>query len=292
MNRRVLWLIVAVCALLAMTATVAWAAPLGQDGTGTEADVLWTTLAPLVAIATFIERILEMFWARYEKAAAWPNKAGVSNTADPDYIVTKKGWSHWLGTLLAIVAIALSNYRLFRLLGFDVLFSGTELFHAGIGGIFDHFTIGTLVDWLMTAGIIGWGGTEFTHNIIEGLVKGRNLWKELREVEAGRMAITDARFFSDYVAPRLQEHGISVEAVRQVFTTLHQVGVSPDRLITSMTVGKVDELLGDLSAQAETAAAAQTVRNLLEGMPAEQMAQIPNVVGLLTPDQRQRFLGA
>ena len=202
--------------------------------------------------------------------------------------------SHWLGTLIAIVAIGLTNVRLFRLLGFDVLFSSADmvLFDAGIGGILDDFTVGTLIDWVLTATVIGWGGTELTHNIIEGLVKGRGLWKEMREVESGQKSIADAQFFNDYVAPQLEERGVSVAMLRQAFQTLDVVGVPVDQFIGSMTIGKADEFLGQLEAQTETAEAGQTLRALLEGVPPEKAVEVPNVLNLLTPELRQRFLGA
>lgn len=297
MNKRLFWTAVLVLAFLALSTTIAWAAggeaPVGQGEEGTQ-DVLWTTLAPIVAIATATERILEMFWERWERSGSWPNKKGVSDTSSSDYIMKKKAGSHWLGTLIAAIAVCLTNVRFFRLLGFEVLFSSPSLvlFDAAIGGIFDDFTVGTLIDWVLTAVVVGWGGTELTHSVIEGLVKGRNLWKEMREVEAGRKSILDAKFFNDYVAPQLEKKGISVEVLRQAFQALGSVGVSADEFIGSMTVDKVDELLGKLEAKPETAEASQAVRTLLEGVPAEQAMEIPNVVNLLTPEQRQRFLGA
>ena len=228
MKKKVLWVVLGVLTLLALTASVAWAAPLAQDGE-TGMDALWVTMAPLLAIATFTERILEAFWDRWEGAGKWPNRPGVVDSGSPDYVARKKLMSHWLGTLVALIAIGLTNVRFFRLLGFDVLFSSPNLtlFDAGIGGILDDFTVGTLIDWLLTAGVIGWGGTELAHSIIEGLVKGRNLWKEMREVEAGRMSIMDARFFNDFVVPKLEARGVNVAELRQVFAALREVGIAP-----------------------------------------------------------------
>lgn len=292
MNRRVLWIALVLVGLVGFTATAAWAAPPGQEE-GVGADALWVTLAPLIAIATFIERVLEIFWDRWEARGVWPNPAGVSNPSAPAYVNFKKMWSQWLGTFLAIMAIGLTNVRLFRLLGFDVLFSSPnlELFNLGIGGIFDHFTVGTLIDWLLTAGIIGWGGTELVHGVVEGLIKGRNLWKEMREVEAGRKSILDARFFNDYVAPELEKRGVSVTALRQAFQTLSMLGVPADEFIGSLTVGQADRFLGQLQMRPETAEAGQAIRALLEGIPPEKRAEIPNILNLLTPEQRRRFLG-
>jgi hypothetical protein len=210
----------------------------------------------------------------------------------PSYVISKRLWSQWLGTFIAAIVIGLTNVRLFRLLGFDVLFSNLLLFTSDVGGIFDQFTVGTLIDWLLTAGIIGWGGTELVHNIIEGLIKGRNLWKEMREVEAGRKSILDARFFNDYVAPELEKRGVSVAGLRNLFQTLTSIGVSPDALIGSMTVRQVDQLLAHLDSQPETAPAAQAIRAFLEGIPAEKQPEIPRLLALLTPAQRRRFLGA
>ncbi|MFL7794572.1 MAG: hypothetical protein AB8I69_20685, partial [Anaerolineae bacterium] len=235
-----------------------------------------------------------MFWERWEKEDEWPNKKGVKNTGSSDYIMKKKAGSHWLGTLIAAVAIGLTNVRFFRLLGFDVLFSSPNLvlFNAAIGGIFDNFTVGTLIDWVMTAGIIGWGGTELTHSIIEGLVKGRNLWKEMKEVEEGRKSILDAKFFNDYVAPELEKRGVSVAMLREAFQALGSAGVSPDQFISSMTLGKADAFMSQMEAKPEAAEAAKAVRALLDGVPAEKAMEVPDVLALLSPDLRQRFLGA
>jgi hypothetical protein len=194
--------------------------------------------------------------------------------------------------VFAFVAIGLTNARFFRLLGLDVLFSNLMLFDINIGGIVDDFTVGTLVDWLMTSIVIGWGGTELTHSIIEGLVKGRNLWKEMREVEAGRKSILDAKFFNDYVAPELEKRGVSVVMLRQAFQALESAGVSPDQFISSMTVGKADAFISQMEAKPEAAKAAKAARTLLEGVPDEKAVEVPDVLALLTPDQRQRFLGA
>jgi hypothetical protein len=294
--RRGLWVVIGVIALMALTTTVAWAAPLWQGDEQVTADALWVTLAPLIAIATSIERILEMLWERWEKAGLWPNVAG-ADKSDSDYIMKKKARSHWVGTALAVVAIGLTNVRLFRLLGFDVLLSSPDLvlFNAGIGGIFDDFTVGTLIDWVLTAAIIGWGGTELTHSVIEGMVKGRSLWKEMREVSAGERSIADARFFTRYIAPALEERGISVASLRQTIETLDSFGVPVDEFIGSMTVGKVDEFIGRLEAKPDMAEAAQAVRAFLDGMPTAKQVEFPDVssvINLMTSEQRKRFLGA
>ncbi|MDW8067556.1 MAG: hypothetical protein RML46_01435 [Anaerolineae bacterium] len=268
------------------------AAPIGQEGEEISADVLWVVLTPLIAIATLVERILEIFWDRWETPGVWPNRKGILDPSDQAYVRSKRAWSQWLGTLIAALIIGLTNVRMFRLLGFDVLFSQLLLFTSNIGGIFDQFTVGTLIDWLLTAGIIGWGGTELVHNIIEGLIKGRNLWKEMREVEAGRKSILDARFFNDYVAPELEKRGISVLSLRRLFQTLASVGLAPEPLLASLTTGQVDRLLAQLSSRPETAPAAEAIRTFLEGIPPEKQPEIPNLLALLTPVQRRQFLGA
>ena len=294
--RRGLWIVMGVIALTVLTTTVAWAAPPWQGDEQVTADALWVALAPLIAIAGSIERVLEMLWDRWEKPGLWPNPEGVDKS-DPSYIMKKKARSHWVGTGLAVVAIGLTNVRLFRLLGFEVLFSSPDLmlFNAGIGGIFDDFTVGTLIDWLLTAALIGWGGTELTHNVIEGLVRGRSLWKEMREVSVGERSIADVRFFSRYVAPELEERGISVALLRQTLETLDSFGVSVDEFIGSMTVGKVDEFIGELEAKPEMAEAVQAVRTFLDGVPTAKQVEFPDISGiinLMTSEQRKRFLGA
>ncbi len=290
MRNRCLWPGIVVLALAVLVPTVALAAPLDQEEV--PADALWIALAPLIAIATFVERVLEIFWDRWESPGVWPNRKGVSDPSAPAYVRSKKAWSQWLGTLVAALIIGMTNVRLFRFLGFDVLFSNLLLFTSRVGGIFDQFTVGTLVDWLLTAGIIGWGGTELVHNIIEGLIKGRNLWREMREVEAGRKSILDARFFGDYVAPELEKRGVSVIGLRNLFQTLSSVGLAPDPLLASLTTGQVDRLLAQLSSNPQTAPAAEAIRAFLDQVPAEKQPEIPNLLALLTPQQRRRFLGA
>jgi len=292
---RILRVTILALVLLTLGAGVVWAQDVDPPATnGEAASPILVALAPVVAIATFTERVLEWFWQRYEQTGPWPNKAGVSGTSDPKYVSWKASSSHWLGTLVAVFAIGLTNARFFRLLGFDVLFSDPSLllFDAGIGGIFDDFTVGTIVDWGMTAGIIGWGGTELTHSIIEGLVKGRNLWSEMREVEAGRKSILDAKFFNEYIAPELEKHGISLQALRHAFQTLDAVGISVDRFIGSMATCQVDQLIAQLESRPATAEAGEALRRLLDGVPEEEAMEIPDVLSLLSPEQRRRFLGA
>ncbi|MGD1995666.1 MAG: hypothetical protein PVH62_02725 [Anaerolineae bacterium] len=294
MGKRALWITLGVFALLALTSSAAWAAP-GLDDEVLQTDTLWVTLAPLIAIATSVERVLEVVWDRWEKARVWPNLAGVPNTKASDYVSSKRIRSHWLGTFLAVIAIGLTNVRFFRLLGFEVLFDSLVLFDSPMGGIFASFTLGTLIDWLMTAGIIGWGGTELTHSIIEGLVRGRNLWREMQEVQQGRKSMLDIRFFNEFIKPELEKQGISVEMLRDAFQTLRVTSVSVDEFAASMTVGEVDKFLGQLEEKAETepekGRAAQAVRNLLEGVPPEKHPEIPNIINLLTREQRRRLLG-
>ena len=294
MGRKALYVMLGTIVLLALTVSVAWAQdgepPADGNQTGTT-DALVRILAPIVAIATSVERVLEMFWDRWEKSGLWPNKKGVLAEKGSDYVAKKKMWSHWIGTACAIVAVGLTNARFFRLLGLEVLFANLMLFDVDIGGILDDFTVGTLVDWLVTAFIVGWGGTELTHSIIEGLVKGRNLWKEMQEVEAGRKSILDAKFFNDYIAPELEKRGVSVAMLRQAFQGLEAAGVSADQFITSMTIGKVDQLLDQLESKPEATEAVKVARQVLEGVPEEKAMEVPNVLALLTPEQRKRFLG-
>ncbi|MFN2269495.1 MAG: hypothetical protein ACK2US_01575, partial [Anaerolineae bacterium] len=101
--KRIALVVILVLVLMALTTTVVWAqdgdTPEGGEASAT--DVLLQALAPIVAIATAVERVLEVFWDRWEKANKWPNKKGVLNTGFPEYISSKKLGSHILGTVLA-----------------------------------------------------------------------------------------------------------------------------------------------------------------------------------------------
>lgn len=297
MHRKGLGIILGVVLLLALTTTVAWAAPLQQDGGEMTTDTLWVTLAPLIAIATSIERVLEGFWDRYERKDAWPNKGGVANTDSSVYRTFKRERTHLLGFGLSLIAIALTNVRLFHLLGCDVLFCDPrlQLFDLDVGGIFDSFTVGTLIDWLATGFVIGWGGTELTHSLIEGLVKGRNLWKEMQAVREGERALNETRLFNETIVPISEQLGIPATTLRQVFETLDTAGVSVDQFIAEMATGKVEQLLATLEAKPQTQEAAGAVRALLEGTPAARPArpvQIGRVLDKLSPELRQRLYGA
>lgn len=306
MHKRVFWIVLGVLALLALTTTVAWAAPALQEEEDLTTDALWIALAPLLAIATSIERVMEAIWDRWErfssakeeekkKLRSWL-KGWLPDPEAEDYGTRKKLWSHWLGTLFAFVAIAFTNVRLFRLLDLDVdlLFSsGQVLFNFGVGGIFDNFTWSTLIDWLVTAFIIGWGGTELTHSILTGLVKGRGLWKEMQEVQKGEKSVLDVRLFKSFqeeIAPELEKLGISVASLRQALTALDKAGVSVDQFIADMTRGKAEGFLRGL--EGETGKA---VLDLLEGTPEAKgpdPIQLGKVLDKVAPELRQKFLGA
>jgi hypothetical protein len=291
MGTRGVWIILSVLVLLVATASVASAAPLHQEAEDLTSNPLWIALAPLLAIATAIERLMEMFWERWERAKAWPNREGVpqQDLETARYKEFKKGSSHWLGFGLALIAIAFADVRFFHLLGLDVLFSQAGvLFSLDVGGIFDDFTLGTLIDWVGTALVIGWGGTELAHSIIVGLVRGRKLWEEMEEVKKGEKSILDLRFFQEEIAPELEKRGIPVSTLRQALQTLDRAGVSVDELIGQLTQGTAEVFLRD---QGEAGAAMLAA---LEGTPEAQPnpVEVGKILDKIAPDLRKRFLGA
>ena len=189
-------------------------------------------------------------------------------------------------------AIALTNVRLFRLLNLDVgllLPAGQPLFNLGIGGIFDDFTVGTLIDWVMTAVIVGWSGTELTHSILVGLVKSRQLWEETQAVQAGQKSLLDVQFVKDIIGPELDKMGLSLTSLRTAFTALDKIGVKPDQIIVNMVTGKAEEFLQ------EQGKAGQALLNLLEGdvtSPGCDPVDLGKLLDKIAPDARKQFLGA
>jgi hypothetical protein len=291
MGTRGAWTILLVLVLLAATASVACAAPLQQEEEDLTTNRLWIALAPLLAIATAIERLMEMFWERWERAKTWPNREGVpqQDLETAQYKEFKKGSSHWLGFGLALVAILFTDARFFHLLGLDVLFSQAgALFNLDVGGIFDDFTLGTLVDWVGTAVVIGWGGTELTHSIIVGLVRGRKLWEEMEEVKKGEKSILDLQFFQEEIAPELEKRGIQVSTLRQAVQALARAGIPVDELIGQLTQGTAEDFLHE---QGEAGAA---MLKVLEGTPEVQPnpIEVGRILDRIAPDLRKRFLGA
>jgi len=277
--------------LLALTTAVAWAAPPRTDGGSSEPGA-WATLVLLGAIAAFVERVIEVIWDRWERSGVWPNEAGVPDLADPEYKQWKRVRSHWLGTTVAVVITGLTNVRLFQGLGIDVLFSSTRsLFNLGAGGILDGFNLGTLIDWLFTSGVIGWGGTELMHSLIEGMLKGRALLKEKQAMATSRRSVQDAEFFNTYVVPRLTSAGVSPGQLRQILQHLRLLGISQETFIDRLAAGDTRGLTAGIKDRPEQAQVAQELRVLLEGMTPRQAMQVAEVLDVLTPEQRERLLG-
>jgi uncharacterized membrane protein len=159
-----------------------------------------TALAPLIVISIVTERLLEVMWDAYESGqqfllalfgTKWVSPEGkrfwtVRTQADreklaqehvlnikqitgdretPEYKSYEKGKrlrAHFAGTVVALLFCLVTGYALFSALEMDV-------------------PTGHWVDSLLTSLMIGWGGTEFTHSIVDALSKGRKLWQQEKE---------------------------------------------------------------------------------------------------------------
>jgi len=288
--KRWTWLLIWIAVLLVFsTGTV-----LAQSNTPAQEDPLWHVLTPIIAITTMVERLLEIFWGRWEEEKVWPNRAGVPDRKDKAYIFHKQQLSQWIGTAFAFLAIGLTDARFFRLLGLEVLFaSSAVLFNAGVGGIFDNFTLGSLIDWVMTAAIIGWGGTELVHNIIEALIKGRNLWKETQQVRSGERQFNETTLFYDYILPRIEQAGIPAATFYQLLGQLRAANIPLDDFISAAVNGTLDQLFGSLEASAQGALVSRSLHNMLErdGVPREALIQLPHILAPLSPEVYARFIG-
>lgn len=191
-------------------------------------------LAPVVVLAIFIERVLEVMWDNYEsgnhilmaifgikwiakdaKKGYWQARKDkdmvtahiqeikkiTTDKETPAYKFYEKGKrlrTHWAGTVIAIVLCFLTGYALFSSLGMKV-------------------PNGPVADVLLTALMIGWGGTEFTHNVVDALVKGRSLWQQ--EKETSKQLAEDKKLGQNdellKLAERVQQSSIGTPETRQ-----------------------------------------------------------------------------
>ncbi len=289
--KRWIWVLLWVMALLMLSTGVALAQ---GEGGATGEDSLWITLSPIIAIATMVERMLEIFWGRWEKKDVWPNKDGIADTRSSQYRFQKKQNSQWIGTAFSVIAVGLTNARFFRLLGLEVLFSGVMLFSLpAIGGILTDFTLGSIVDWIVTAAIIGWGGTELVHNVIEGLVKGRNLWKETQQVRAGERQVTDTHLFTTYILPQIELLGLPRQTFFQIIGWLREANVPLDALIQAAVNNSFDALFSEMEKSPTGARAVEALLNLMEreAVSAGMLVQLPNVLGLLPDNIYEQVVG-
>ena len=236
----------------------------------------WDVLALMAAIALLTERVVETFWDRWEQPGIWPNERGVPDPTDPDYRRLKKVRSQWLGTGIALFITGLTNVRFFRGLGIGVLFSD----------------MGTLVDWIATSGIIGWGGAELAHSLIEGMLDARSLLKERRESHASRRSVQDMELLHTHILPQLSAAGISSERVRRVLLALRRLGGSEEVLIDHLAAGDLEGALRRLRTGPEQEQTLRELRSLLEGLTPEQRRRLGEVLEVLTPAQRERLFGS
>lgn len=284
--------LIAALLLLAFTTAVAWAAAPGQDGPLTRSSP-WTTLILLAAVAAFTERVLEVIWDRWEQAGSWPNLAGVVDPSDPAYKQTKRARSHWLGTAIALLVTGLSGVRLFHGMGIDVLFSsGPLLFDLDAGGVFDRFTLGTLVDWLLTSGVIGWGGTELMHSLLEGMFDARALLRERQAVQISRRSVQDAELLRTFIVPRFEQIGIPLSRATRIVSGLAAAGIPFQSLIDHLAEGDVNGLLREVHSRLGTAASVREWQELLQGMSPAQMSELAETLAALPLEQRERLFGS
>ncbi|HHS97225.1 MAG TPA: hypothetical protein ENK08_04915 [Chloroflexi bacterium] len=248
--------------------------PLLQEGT-TGATGVWDVLALMAALAILVERIMEVFWDRWERPGVWPNRRGVVDPTAPDYRRLKKVRSQWLGTGLALLLTGLTNVRFFHGLGVDVLFSD----------------LSGLIDWVATSGIIGWGGAELAHSLIEGMLDARTLLKERGESQASRRSVQDMEFFHTYVVPQLEAVGVSLERARRIYLVLRRFGAFEETLIDYLAAGDVETALRRIGPRPGLAEASRELRALLAGLGPAQQRRLGEILEMLTPARRERLLG-
>ncbi len=217
-------------------------------------DSLWTMMAPIIAIATMPSAFGNILGRSvHEQQDVWPNKAGVPDTKDKDYVFHKKQRSQWLGTGLCVLVVGITNARFSA--SWDWTSSSPEscLFSVpALGGIFTDFTIGTVIDWFLTAGIIGWGGTELIHNIIEVLVKGRGLWKETQQVRSGEKQLMETQLFYDYIMPQIENMGLKAETFYQITGILRAANIPFEKLASAAAATTMDAFFAELNRRARS----------------------------------------
>ena len=156
MRKRALFFIIAVITIWAALTVVALAqSNAAQSGGNPDVAVV---LAPLVAAALGIERLLETLWGVVEMVL---DVLGITPT-DEKYIAFKTWASAAMGILLGIILASAARLQMFGLLGLHVN-AGADVFITGL--------------------VIG-SGSKFTHDVIGILSEGKRgleQWRKLTE---------------------------------------------------------------------------------------------------------------
>ncbi len=156
MQKRTVFFVIAVATAWLALAAVALAqtAP-AQPGNGIDVAVV---LAPLVAAALGIERLLETLWGVVEMVL---DMLGITPTGEK-YIAFKTWASAALGIVLGIILASAARLQMFGMLGL----------HVNVGA-----------DVFITGLVIG-SGSKFTHDVIGILTEGKRgleQWRKLTE---------------------------------------------------------------------------------------------------------------
>ncbi len=156
MKKRALFFTVAVATIWSMLAVVALAQTnTAQTGGGIEVAVV---LAPLIAAALGIERLLETLWGVVEMVL---DILGITPTGEK-YVAFKTWASAALGIVLGIILASAARLQMFGMLGLTVN-AGADVFITGL--------------------VIG-SGSKFTHDVIGILSEGKRgleQWRKLTE---------------------------------------------------------------------------------------------------------------
>ncbi len=192
-------------------------------------------LAPVLVLATVVERVMEVLWSTWERltVAAWETMIRKGNDQaekdkllrDPDYVRKllldnaaykdrKRLMTLLVGSLLGLVLSGLTGVRFFEMT-FAMLQLAQPVVRLGT------LDLALAVDLLLTGLIIG-AGSQPAHSIINWIYWAQNVQKELADLRRGERTLADSQLLKNAFAVL----GVPPETMLEVMKLMEQHGVT------------------------------------------------------------------